>query len=90
MLKYVYVWLESGPTTAMGRATCWKCSGLADVRAVGGVTHRDAHQLLQGLFLGHLVGLGALLLHGRAGGLSRGGGSGSGLVLVRLEERHGW
>lgn len=37
---------------------------LADERASGGITHGDAHELLEGLLLGHLVGLGALLLHG--------------------------
>jgi len=63
---------------------------LADERASGGITHGDAHELLEGLLLGHLVGLGALLLHGRAGGLGRGGGGRGGLVLGGLEERHGW
>ena len=53
--------------------------------------HRLAKDELEGLITGHLGGLSrALGINGGTGSLSWGRGSGRGLVLVGLEERHCW
>ena len=56
-----------------------------EARSLDGLLQRH----LDGLLLRHL-GLGTLLVEGGTRGLGRGGGSRGGLVLVGLEEGHGW